>query len=1526
MASSAAACLGSLQRFLPHRSLTTVQEAVVPALFTNDLNCLVAAPTGSGKTVLLEVAMLRLFSDVLAPADSGTGGGAAVVTPRRRRKAVYICPIKALANEKYEHWRLQFPTLTVVMETGDQQQRHRDTPHAGHAGEAADPSGSGALDGMASVSQADILVTTPERWDSITRRWKEKDVMAIVSSVGLLLLDEVHTVQEERGAAMEAIVSRVKIIQAASTSSCGAAADPQRNQPTPAAPPRIVAISGTLPNCSDLAEWLRVPSHMTFTFSAADRPVPLTIRVVGYAHDSPNPFAFHRFLCFKLFALIQQHSLGKPTLVFCASRKETTSSALHLVDDIRAAAARQGQTAQLQPSAAVQQLAQQAGDRQLCACLLVGVGFHHAAMTKDDRQLVERMFREQYIAVVCATTTLALGVNLPAHLVVVKGTSFFGNGRCQDMPISEVLQMCGRAGRPGFDTHGMALVLTMQRSVRLYETLASGAVTLTCVESHLHRHMIEHVNAEVGLRTIHSFAAAMEWVKTTLFWIRLRKCPRHYGLEFTTAAEEQAFDAEGFVEALMERVLRVLIDEGCVRLLHADATMGCGAGDVTDASAVFEATRLGRAMSRMYILFDTVCTLNARVRERGVAQHVDAAPANDAGDASDAALHPTRSQPRAADTHAVDSAPPKPPPPPPPSPPFTLCDVLQLLCHCQELVEVRLRQGDRGPLNELNKSVKYPLQSGRRGGREVREDWQKAYVLIQAHIGVLPLTEVALRNELLRLWAVVPRVSRFVEEYAWVATQSYSLARHANVLARCIERRVWPDGLVLRQLTHVSDSVAKALLRSGCDSFAALVAVGARQLEVLCGRLPPFGTQVLEDVGRLPRVSLELRCTTGSTSTRSGSAGRRGWRAAAGEVRLSRRPWAETAAGEVNPTAVTTTTDSRRLLLLVGMSGEDCVLLKRYVPLAALDAAPVSFTFSFTWPPPPARTNSGSRVEAHRARVVAQCMVLPLVGLDAVATMEEEKEGEQEEEEEGDAVQPPPDEIGVAALQHPTRRHRRADDATPSITPAEAARCAEVAADARAAFDGLLGDLTYIADSDAASPRGAATPQPPPRKRVRADAAAEKDSGGVGVDGTAAATSEARVPASAPRTPPAVVHGDEGVDLRTHEAVVVEAAVRSSASSSRSETEAAVAVAAPPAGRRGAAAAGCGAVATTPVRLQRCSSPAVHPPPSSSAHPGTPQALTRRDDDDAAAFMAHPSPPPWSATASMHGRWGEAPAAVVGQSPHIFSPGSVRHMPGRWSCTTTPLPPPSTPPPTAHLHPPYGSAVYVGSNDWERSIAHHHPHGGPAPAVLYYPAHGYGAAPGSPLAFAAGHAGWWRPPQPCESRWMGAHPFHVYQPPHLGPSYGSPAPMHHASGGPHSGRAASVSPVASYAARSAPPPASAHAWSWHPSALPHPPPPPPPRSYRDAGPHGMSWHSPPECTPVALSMPPHGVPVCRAPSVHFAGVMSGEYVSAAPSQTAAHPAVAPVEHVSFSPSNGDAGSRHASHVRRSALIAQSWWQ
>jgi activating signal cointegrator complex subunit 3 len=132
---------------------------------------LIGAPTGSGKTIMSEMAMLRVFKQ----------------TPKS--KIIYVAPLKALAKERIIDWKKRLengPLGKVVLElTGDV------TPD------------------LKALTKADVLITTPEKWDGISRNWQHR---SYVQEVALVIIDEIHLLGQERGPVIEVIVSRMRYI------------------------------------------------------------------------------------------------------------------------------------------------------------------------------------------------------------------------------------------------------------------------------------------------------------------------------------------------------------------------------------------------------------------------------------------------------------------------------------------------------------------------------------------------------------------------------------------------------------------------------------------------------------------------------------------------------------------------------------------------------------------------------------------------------------------------------------------------------------------------------------------------------------------------------------------------------------------------------------------------------------------------------------------------------------------------------------------------------------------------------------------------------------------------------------------------------------------------------------------------------------------------------------------------------------------------------------------------------------------
>ena len=101
----------------------------------------------------------------------------------------------------------------------------------------------------------------------------------------------------------------------------------------------------------------------------------------------------------------------------------------------------------------------------LATCIRGGVAFHHAGLTHRQRQSIESAFKQGLLLALCATPTLAAGVNLPARRVLVRDIKRWDDGMSRPLPVMEVHQMLGRAGR--HDTIRWRSMGALQRNGRL---------------------------------------------------------------------------------------------------------------------------------------------------------------------------------------------------------------------------------------------------------------------------------------------------------------------------------------------------------------------------------------------------------------------------------------------------------------------------------------------------------------------------------------------------------------------------------------------------------------------------------------------------------------------------------------------------------------------------------------------------------------------------------------------------------------------------------------------------------------------------------------------------------------------------------------------------------------------------------------------------------------------------------------------------------------------------------------------------
>ncbi len=337
----------------------------------------------------------------------------------RGGKALYIVPLKALASEKYEDLaKFSDLGIKVAESTGDYDESD------------------------AKLHKYDIVISTSEKADSLLRhrtKWLEQ--------LSVVVADEVHLMNDPgRGPTLEVTLVKFRTF------------NPEA---------QLVALSATIKNASELAEWLGAE-----LVTSDWRPVPLKEGVY-----SDGELFFTDNSRRKLGAggspveevVKDTLSSGGQCLVFVNSRKSCESQAGALGPLVK------GMTSPENSAALAKAADRLVGEQdepttmgaRLGKCIKSGCAFHHAGLTSAQRKMVERSFKAGQLKCIVATPTLAAGINLPARTVVVRDVRRYDSeAGFASIPVLEVKQMCGRAGRPRFDPYGEAVLIARDEEER----------------------------------------------------------------------------------------------------------------------------------------------------------------------------------------------------------------------------------------------------------------------------------------------------------------------------------------------------------------------------------------------------------------------------------------------------------------------------------------------------------------------------------------------------------------------------------------------------------------------------------------------------------------------------------------------------------------------------------------------------------------------------------------------------------------------------------------------------------------------------------------------------------------------------------------------------------------------------------------------------------------------------------------------------------------------------------------------------
>lgn len=493
-----------IESIYPFKYFNPMQTMTFFTLYNTNENVFIGSPTGSGKTVVAELAIWHAFRDYPG------------------KKIVYIAPMKALVRERVDDWRQRITPVTgdrVVELTGDSIPDARD------------------------VRDATIVITTPEKFDGISRNWQTRK---FVQDISLVIMDEIHLLASDRGPILEMIVSRMNYISS------------QTNQPV-----RLLGMSTAVSNAYDMASWLGVKNNGLFNFSSSVRPVPLKMYIDGF----PDNLAFcplMKTMNKPAFMAIKQHSSNKPALIFVASRRQTRLTALDLIH-LCGMEENPRRFLNIEDDEELRYYLSQVTDETLRLSLQFGIGLHHAGLVEKDRSISHRLFEKNKIQILIATSTLAWGVNLPAHLVIIKGTQFFDSKLegYRDMDLTDILQMMGRAGRPAYDTSGTAIVYTKQSKKMFYKHFLNVGFP---VESSLHKVLDDHLGAEIASGSVSNKQDALDFLNWTFLFRRAHHNPTYYDIEDDTSEA----GVSKALSKLIDNVLENLVKSQCVQVFDTN--------------------------------------------------------------------------------------------------------------------------------------------------------------------------------------------------------------------------------------------------------------------------------------------------------------------------------------------------------------------------------------------------------------------------------------------------------------------------------------------------------------------------------------------------------------------------------------------------------------------------------------------------------------------------------------------------------------------------------------------------------------------------------------------------------------------------------------------------------------------------------------------------------------------------------------------------------------------------------------------
>lgn len=396
-----------------------------------------------------------------------------------------------------------------------------------------------------------------------------------------------------------------------------------------------------------------------------------------------------------------------------------------------------------------------------------------------------------------------MGVNLPCYLVILKGTTAWTDNGFHEYADLEVMQMLGRAGRPQFETSACAVILTRKEKVFHYERMVSGEEVL---ESCLHRNLIEHLNAEIGLGTVRDLRTAKQWLAGTFLYVRLQKNPSHYRFK----EDIDNSNEDELLEQLCKKDICLLHDAGFI-----------------DRQPQLASTVYGEAMARYYVNFDTMKSFMALPPKAKTSEIV---------------RKPCHRERLQTDTRQ-----------------------LLTLSQAREFREVRMQAGEKSFYKEINKApeIKFPVKV------DIALPAHKVSLLIQAELGNVAIPDgenyrkhhQQHRHDKFTVFAQANRLIRCIID-CQIHLKDATSTRHALELGRSLAARVWDNtASQLRQIEGLGEVAVRKLASASINSIDTLLNTEPSRIELVLGKKPPFGLELLKKLESFPNLRVSVKET-----------------------------------------------------------------------------------------------------------------------------------------------------------------------------------------------------------------------------------------------------------------------------------------------------------------------------------------------------------------------------------------------------------------------------------------------------------------------------------------------------------------------------------------------------------------------------------------------------------------------------------------------------------------------------------------